>query len=47
MTAQEQANLNIVRSYLAALESGTAEALLPTICVPDIRQIELPPATGT
>jgi ketosteroid isomerase-like protein len=42
MTAQEQANLDIVRSYLAALETGTAEALLPTICVPDIRQIELP-----
>ncbi|MDX6456740.1 MAG: hypothetical protein QOE55_437 [Acidobacteriaceae bacterium] len=42
MTLEEQANLETVRTYLAAIESGEAGALLPRIFTEDIRQIELP-----
>jgi ketosteroid isomerase-like protein len=42
MTLEEQANLETVRTYLAAIESGEAGALLHSIFTEDIRQIELP-----
>ncbi len=42
MTPEEQANLDTVRTYLAALESGKAGAVLRSIFTEDIRQIELP-----
>jgi ketosteroid isomerase-like protein len=42
MTSEEQANLETVRTYLAAIESGEADALLSSIFTEDIRQIELP-----
>jgi ketosteroid isomerase-like protein len=42
MTLEEQANLETVRTYLAAIESGEAGALLRSIFTEDIRQIELP-----
>jgi ketosteroid isomerase-like protein len=42
MTLEEQANLDTVRTYLAAIESGEAGTLLPSIFTDDIRQIELP-----
>jgi hypothetical protein len=42
MTRQEQANLDTVRTYLAAIESGRADALVRSIFTEDARQIELP-----
>jgi ketosteroid isomerase-like protein len=42
MTLEEQANLETVRTYLAAIESGEAGTLLRSIFTEDIRQIELP-----
>jgi ketosteroid isomerase-like protein len=42
MTLEEQANLETVRTYLAAIESGEAGALLRSFFTEDIRQIELP-----
>ena len=42
MTPEEQANLETVRTYLAAIESGEADALLRSLFTEDIRQIELP-----
>jgi ketosteroid isomerase-like protein len=42
MTPEEQANLETIRTYLAAVESGKADALLRSIFTEDIRQIELP-----
>jgi ketosteroid isomerase-like protein len=41
MTLEEQANLETVRTYLAAIESGEA-GLLRSIFTEDVRQIELP-----
>jgi ketosteroid isomerase-like protein len=42
MTLEEQANLETVRTYLAAIESGEAGVLLRSFFTEDIRQIELP-----
>jgi ketosteroid isomerase-like protein len=42
MTLEEQANVETVRTYLAAVESGEAGAVLRKIFTEDIRQIELP-----
>jgi ketosteroid isomerase-like protein len=42
MTLEEQANLETVRTYLAAVESGEAGVLLRSFFTEDIRQIELP-----
>jgi hypothetical protein len=37
MTLEEQANLETVRTYLAAIESGEAGALLRSIFTEDVR----------
>ena len=42
MTAEEQDNVETVRTYLAAIESGEAGGLLSRIFTEDMRQIELP-----
>jgi ketosteroid isomerase-like protein len=42
MTSTEEANLAMVRAYLAALQAGSASELLREIFTQDIRQIELP-----